>query len=138
MIRKINSIKIIMLILNYDMFRCNKIVIYIDTILLKKRSIFVKFFWQLKRNLFEQKVNENEKFDFFYKNQIEKYFVRFSKFFYDQLSYFDYYAQYNLIKSIIDFEREIINNVKNVVKKKQIWFFFWKFFFISIDKFKTF
>ena len=138
MIRKMNSMKIIMLMLNYDMFRYNKVVMYIDTILSKKRSIFVKNFWQLKRDLFEQKINENEKFDFFYKNQIEKYFVRFSNSFYDQLTYFDYHAQYNLTKSNANFEREIINNVKNVVKKKQIWFFFWKFFFISIDKFKTF
>ena len=83
MIRKMKSMKMIILMLNYDMFRCNKIVMYIDITLFKKRSIFVKFFWQLKRNLFEQKIKKKRKIWFFYKNQIEKYFIRFSNSFYD-------------------------------------------------------
>ena len=119
MIRKMNSIQMMMLMLNYDMFRCSKAVMYIDITLLEKRSIFVKFLWQLERNLFEQKIEKNEKSDSFYKNQIEKYFARFSNSSYDQLTYFDYHAQYNLTKSIVDLERETMNDVENVVKKNK-------------------
>ena len=118
MTRKMNSMKMIMLMLNYEMFRCNRVVMYIDITLSDERFVFVKSLWQLKKNLIEQKVEKNEKSDSFYKNQIEKYFVRSSDSFYDQLTYFDYHAQYNLTKSIANLEREIMNDVKNVVKKK--------------------
>ena len=139
MIRRMNSMKVMILMLSYEIFRCNKAVMYIDITLSEKRFVFVKFLWQLERDLIEQKVEKNEKFDSFYKNSIKKYFARSSNSSYDELTYFDYHAQYNLTKSIANLKREIMNDVKNVVKKKrQIWFSHWRSRFTWIDVFSTF
>ena len=119
MIRRMSSMKVMMLMLSYEMFRCSRVVMYIDITLSDERFVFVKSLWQLERDLIEQKVKEDEKSDSFYKNQVEKYFARSSDSSYDQLTYFDYHAQYNLTKSIADLEREIMNDVENVVKKRR-------------------
>ena len=138
MIRRMNSMKVMMLMLNYEMFRCSRAVMYIDITLSEKRFVFVKFLWQLKRDLIEQKVEKNEKSDSFYKNSVEKYFARSSNSSYDELTYFDYHAQYNLTKSIASLRREIMNDVENVVKKRrQIWFSHWRSRFTWVDVFST-
>ena len=139
MTRKMNSMKVMMLMLNYEMFRCNRAVMYIDITLSEKRFVFVKSLWQLERDLIEQKVKKNEKSDSFYKNSVEKYFARSSDSSYDELTYFDYHAQYNLTKSIANLRREIMNDVENVVKKRrQIWFSHWRSRFTWVDVFSTF
>ena len=87
------------------MFRCFRNVKYLMTTRSQKRSTMMKSAW-----LQLQKKVENENYDSFYQNVIEKYFEKFVDEKFENLSYFEYFANYKF-----DFSK----NDSLIVEKKQ-------------------
>ena len=111
MTRRMKSMKIMMLLLSYDIFRCTREIRYLITARSDERSAQIKSAWMLLQKQIED-VDSNP----FYRDIIEKYFDKPINEKFNDLTYFKYYADY---KIDVFKEEPLTNDEKQSFKRRK-------------------